>query len=148
MLPTLEIEPSSEQVVCQTLVFGETDGFKEPNEKLEIYDLNNPFALGCTKLELTDKLNVYYKYDEETGGIPPRIYADHFGNLVPECKLAFTLKLGQIGKLKHNGRFTTRNNFWYYTEVTVNIGFLRTYDQSFLISNQPQFEYEKLADLW
>jgi len=116
--------------------------------------LSAPFTgYGVTVYPEGEHIRVVYEY-LATMGMPRRDtigYAlDEIGRPQPLKVDAFTLRLGEWGRLRYNGRHSG-DCAWWYEKWVVNVGFFgqeRPMWPTAFLDSPPSARYSQMADLW
>lgn len=109
---------------------------------------NNEAVIGCAFFrQKNNALDVFYKYDEKSGGAPRQHFRDQTGTWIPVAKKAFVLHENQWGRLIYNGRFSMEDE-WLYRKTFVNVAWGCFLKEDIFIGSEPFVVYENLVKLW
>ena len=130
------------------LWFAEQNGFV-PTETVAV-KRGHSWQEGCVLLTRDeDVVRVRFEYDHHKGGAPARRMVDPTGNLSPLSQEAFTLRLGEWGRVSYNGRFSHADTGeWWYEKVICNVGLSLRPPADWFSHGAPNYLYSQMAELW
>jgi hypothetical protein len=130
------------------LRFSEQTGFA-PTETAEVQG-DPVWREGCVVLaQEAEVVRVRFEYIPGSGGAPAREMFDPSGDRLPLSEEAFTLRLGEWGRVSYNGRFScVDTGNWWYTKVVCNVGLSLRPAPDWFTQGAPDHVYTRMAELW
>ena len=131
------------------------EGFHTKMERKDILkEKKDTMRFLCEPVEILqendDEYRVNYRYDLHYRAIPPRYQYDSTGTPMPLNEEAFTLHIGEYGRVVCNGRFVDIDlGWWWYEMEIVNIRVMPK-DSMHLdcfLSEEPKYIYKQIAFL-
>ncbi|HJQ25929.1 MAG TPA: hypothetical protein VKA60_18570 [Blastocatellia bacterium] len=121
--------------------FGEANDFAAPQHESLTEEPLGTLQLGCVTITpQADAVMVAYEYSFKCAGMPRREPFPGTG-----AKNDFTLRLGQWGRVRYNGRFA--EDEWRYEKVVINVGFFERLLPDAFLASSPTHEISRLASL-